>query len=1502
MNAIFSDTLRWFRGRWRAGSWALFALLAAPWAARGTDSFFINSGYLVTPPAVDATNFVNYGTFNIASLVSLFTTSGTLNFTNMPNPPGAGFMTNLPGWQFNWEPVNGGLPRPADNFYNDGRIAAGDYYLGGGLGGSIPVQSLLLPSKLFVTATNIISHGALTVGANGWLRLTGSNVDLSSGVLEVVPTADEVYGSLNNSPAGFFSPDTGVSDYYWGGTNTGFGFNSGSLWNGFSAQTPLHPVTAVVGGGTISFPLPNPYADSYIYYEQVDVQLTNSQGQPGDIVVLFSNEVKQAVFVEAPANMSVSLGFTPSPVFNNHFQRIGVLLQAQSSNVVTTLPENSYLFMWDELGSEPGRGFLRNVVTPATMRPTNYLVSRLLQSVGGPGNFGYPEPNFFTDTGSGYYFGGNDIESDSVTNANVNGPFSAYSAYVDNLVVPPATIETGSVTNLPGRVHINAENLNLSKTRIRGEGEVIIQTPHLVSSKSAIIDCENLSYDLGSTNGNLKIQSLAADGVSRLRGHIYAWSALWSNTVVVVITNNFVTGTNDQGVLTNAPAPITNNLSVSYHTLMLDASQLQTALPVKVYDFTTHSTNVVVDDNLTCVEKLLIGGDNGNGRSLTLNGNVALSSSTINNAYGPAVTVSVPNWTHTNAPNLLYFTNNGTFSVVAVPGEAHFGDDAPNPYVDFINNGTIAAESIAVDSDYIENNGTLTAAGPLFLEGNNARLQNGSSTASGVTSFALANLKLYNYQVTANGTLNFNIANALFDAGPDSGNVFALQDGFNLWTYPASSSRGDLLGTTFQSTVPNVINPVSATVEHYWAARDLGPAAAGYLNNEAIGNLTLDTRVPDPTFFFSGTSATGTNGLYVDMLDLSALGTNYARDIIINPNLVIYYASAKLGFTPPADTNQVAQEPEEYLDGQFGGHLRWVPSFAGPNSYADVVIVKCNGQQLSIKVNAALRDSLRIDSDGDGLVNGMDPYPFNTNPNGDPLSAPVPCTIGLDTNLQALASHAFVFITAPASGQSVLIPSAVVQGTAGGQSGQARVYFQVNGSGWTPAASANGGANWSGSVNLSAGLNVVQAYAIDSSGQQSATQSVDVTYVPSAQLGLAINGVGIVSPYTNGQWLTLSNTYTLTAYPGAGYTFSNWTGDVFPPSSSPQLTFLMKSNLSLTANFIPPVYSPEPATYSGLFYESNQVVNFGESGGITIMTSSKGSYSGKLLLGGQRFALHGKFGTYGSASVTNRIRGGGQLIVHLQMNTSDDSRITGTVSNGAWVADFEALRSVDAFAGTYTLVIPGSDDVADTGEPYGDGYAAITVKRGKVRIKGVLADGTRITGSTTVSQDGRCPLDVALYHGNGQILGWLTFTNLPQPGLSGWLNWHKEPAVPRTLYPDGFDLEITNVTGSAYDPSARPVTRFTAGTVVFSGGDLPADITNSVSIDARNKVNDLTVTNSLKLKLKKSQGLFSGKLADPSNPKKALRFGGVILQGPNTGSGYGYFLGAGQSGKVILGP
>jgi hypothetical protein len=94
----------------------------------------------------------------------------------------------------------------------------------------------------------------------------------------------------------------------------------------------------------------------------------------------------------------------------------------------------------------------------------------------------------------------------------------------------------------------------------------------------------------------------------------------------------------------------------------------------------------------------------------------------------------------------------------------------------------------------------------------------------------------------------------------------------------------------------------------------------------------------------------------------------------------------------------------------------------------------------------------------------------------------------------------------------------------------------------------------------------VKAYAVDTSGNVSLTNSVSFLYILSDRLTVRTNGLGSITPNDNGALLEIGQTYTLTAKAGTGFAFYYWGGGV-PMSVNPTLTFIMASNLTITANF-----------------------------------------------------------------------------------------------------------------------------------------------------------------------------------------------------------------------------------------------------------------------------------------------------------------------------------------------
>lgn len=175
-----------------------------------------------------------------------------------------------------------------------------------------------------------------------------------------------------------------------------------------------------------------------------------------------------------------------------------------------------------------------------------------------------------------------------------------------------------------------------------------------------------------------------------------------------------------------------------------------------------------------------------------------------------------------------------------------------------------------------------------------------------------------------------------------------------------------------------------------------------------------------------------------------------------------------------------------------------------------------------------------------------------------------------------------VSITSPSSGSKTTSANYTVAGSASDKESVTAVYCQLNGASWTPAPSANNWSNWTADVSLIPGTNIVRAYSVDTSGNVSFTNGVSFFYSVGASASVHTHGKGSLNTNYNGKTLEIGMTYSMTAMPSSGFAFNNWTGSV--TTDRPTVTFMMQTNLTLTANFVdtqkPTVTFSSPATAS----------------------------------------------------------------------------------------------------------------------------------------------------------------------------------------------------------------------------------------------------------------------------------------------------------------------------------
>ncbi len=181
------------------------------------------------------------------------------------------------------------------------------------------------------------------------------------------------------------------------------------------------------------------------------------------------------------------------------------------------------------------------------------------------------------------------------------------------------------------------------------------------------------------------------------------------------------------------------------------------------------------------------------------------------------------------------------------------------------------------------------------------------------------------------------------------------------------------------------------------------------------------------------------------------------------------------------------------------------------------------------------------------------------------------------TNLMLQAN--FVDVTKPTlsitnvtSGMNVSNAAFVVKGKAGDNVAVANVFYSLNSGDWSNAMTGNDWTNWSAAVTLVPGTNTIAAYAVDTGGNLSTTNSLNFFYVVNAMLTVSTNGLGTLNPNYSGALLQIGKSYSITATAGTGFAFTNWTGGTNLPltliTNKSAVQFLMVTNLMLQANFV----------------------------------------------------------------------------------------------------------------------------------------------------------------------------------------------------------------------------------------------------------------------------------------------------------------------------------------------
>ena len=479
----------------------------------------------------------------------------------------------------------------------------------------------------------------------------------------------------------------------------------------------------------------------------------------------------------------------------------------------------------------------------------------------------------------------------------------------------------------------------------------------------------------------------------------------------------------------------------------------------------------------------------------------------------------------------------------------------------------------------------------------------------------------------------------------------------------------------------------------------------------------------------------------------------------------------------------------------------------------------------------------------------------------------------------------------PANLRTTAVPA--FQGTASGHFPVTNVFCTLGGSKGSALLTAGSGGlyHWSIALVPAAGDNTLTVYCADDHGNLSATVARKFFYeVPAALRVLkAGSGSGSFNGPTDGTLLNIGQTYKITALPDSSSLFSNWASSAGAASTSPDLSFVMQSNLVLTATFVTNFYPSVAGSYNGLFYRPSAVS--GETSGMleNLVLQKTGVFSGKLLTAGTNYAFAGKLDAAGHAALP---------VGPLQLNLVLDRaamQITGTVAGSTWESDLTADFAANTWAsGEYTMFFASTADVS-TNSPPGDGYALMTNHAGTVTLSGALADGTPCNESAPISRAGDVPVYVTLTNG-GLLLGWVNLTNLQAPAPSNTLTWIKSPASAPARYTNGF-ADVLAVTGGVW--FSAPAFSLPHGTLLISNPPLVLAFTN-VAVSGNTLTNlGPFPTNSLTGSIDARSGLLT-LLFDGGNGQATNKAWAALVE--STTNAGGFFLTSSNAGAVTLRP
>lgn len=865
----------------------IFGTLGLVNAFARTDASYTTQGEVTFPPQIDALVWTNRDTIRLPSSsvepALQFETQNTERFVNL------GVIDISPGIRFETI-LDSGQRRPALDFINRGEIQSPDYfYLFAEL--DDPIHRVF-GGRISIWSQNVTSPGYITGLHAGLIDIVGGDVDLTRGGIG----NDTIYATVffRDNLNLEYNPEIGFTDDFW-------------------LYDVMDMSPSMVGGDATEVVIPSP-GDSSVTFTNIAVPFGgffyggNYQTFVRKQTIATNVQVFDIAFVSVsdPENVLINVSWIPGA--NSDLPPVGsaqINLRAIETNVVRGVPAINQVTFYDSFAARPADVLFKNILTDNTFQPTNMFAMRGAPSFGGQGT----NYIFFSQGGTNTLTHWIDTEGpiaftnhfpmennglDGVAFCNWDGSI----AWQPSIPIQEDPTR-GSLTNIGGRVSINANNLKLSRSRIQGQGAVTIRATNLINADRLVVDTPILSLDLASAANDLRVAGFASGSAKRMGGSFSMFSTLISNTFSFTFTNASADPTQ--------PGTTEDVEYVAYyHITVLDTTfaSLRSQL---VEDVKLSSDKVTISDPLPVYRDLLI-----DAAELVIDNSLSrVDDDDVNLISG-------------EFPRLqrLELTSNGRLSTRGLIE----GGDSARAIESITNAGQMSGTGVRLHVGLLDNSGGITASGGQ-LEIGAERITGVAGAYFGARGFSLTanEVEVSGAALSSGGDMKLDVDSANF-----GGSELTVSTLLEVTRVPSSGNFGGLKITAsprkFEETVIS------------WPGEDLGPTALGLANGAFLGELNLQTTN------FAGVRLKGAgdaNALYVGLLSFSdeALAAIEEDYLLVDSNLTVYFSATSPNVSP------------EVLDGFItanGGKLVYLPATDGAGSIIVKVGVNNDGSAVEL--------------------------------------------------------------------------------------------------------------------------------------------------------------------------------------------------------------------------------------------------------------------------------------------------------------------------------------------------------------------------------------------------------------------------------------------------------------------------------------------------------------------------------------------------------------------------